>query len=473
MPVAIHLSRKNKFSPSILLMPLAFASILGGMITLIGTPPNIIISTFREEALGSRFEMFDFAPVGLALTVVGLLFITLLGWRFLPKRQSAESPDIFEIENYITEVIILPNSDLIGVTIFKVNELLKTEVIILGIIRNNVRIHAPSPWEELLEGDILILEADTEDLKKFTDSKRSTLAEGKLLSDSARGSDIIQTAEAVVMANSLCVGSSVTEIRMRSQYNINVLAIARENKKIKKRIAQTIIKQGDVLLLQGRPENLKEAMKSLNFLPLAERELHLGRPTRVIGALSIFAAAIILVITGLLRVEIAFSFAAVILVISKILPLKEVYLSVDWPVIILLAAMIPVGEAFESSGGAATVTSLILTLDNDYPVWIFLGLLMAITLVLYNIINNAATVVLMAPIAIKVAESLGLSIDPFLMTIAVGASCAFLTPIGHQSNTLVMGPGGYKFSDYWKMGLPVTILILLFGIPLILYVWPV
>ncbi|CAM4060410.1 SLC13 family permease [Gillisia hiemivivida] len=473
MPVAIHLSRKNKFSPSVLLMPLAFASILGGMITLIGTPPNIIISTFREEALGSRFEMFDFAPVGLALTVVGLLFITLLGWRFLPKRQSAESPNIFEIENYITEVIILPNSDLIGVTIFKVNELLKTEVIILGIIRNNVRIHAPSPWEELLEGDILILEADTEDLKKFTDSKRSTLAEGKLLSDSARGSDIIQTAEAVVMANSLCVGSSVTEIRMRSQYNINVLAIARENKKIKKRIAQTIIKQGDVLLLQGRPENLKEAMKSLNFLPLAERELHLGRPTRVIGALSIFAAAIILVITGLLRVEIAFSFAAVILVISKILPLKEVYLSVDWPVIILLAAMIPVGEAFESSGGAATVTSLILTLDNDYPVWIFLGLLMAITLVLSNIINNAATVVLMAPIAIKVAESLGLATDPFLMTIAVGASCAFLTPIGHQSNTLVMGPGGYKFSDYWKMGLPVTILILLFGIPLILYVWPV
>lgn len=473
MPVAIHLSRKNKFSPSILLMPLAFASILGGMITLIGTPPNIIISTFREEALGSRFEMFDFAPVGLALTVIGLLFITLLGWRFLPKRQSAESTDIFEIENYITEVIIPPKSDLIGVTIFKVNELLKTEVLILGIIRNNVRIHAPSPWEELLEGDILILEADTEDLKKFTDSRRSTLAEGKLLRDSARGSDIIQTAEAVVMANSLSVGSSVTEIRMRSQYNINVLAIARENKKIKKRIAQTKIKQGDVLLLQGRTENLKEAIKSLNFLPLAKRELHLGRPTRVIGALSIFAAAIILVITGLLRVEIAFSFAAVILVISKILPLKEVYLSVDWPVIILLAAMIPVGEAFESSGGAATVTSLILTLDNDYPVWIFLGLLMAITLVLSNIINNAATVVLMAPIAIKVAESLGLATDPFLMTIAVGASCAFLTPIGHQSNTLVMGPGGYKFSDYWKMGLPVTILILLFGIPLILYVWPV
>lgn len=473
MPVAIHLSRKNQFSPSLLLMPLAFASILGGMITLIGTPPNIIISTFREQTMGERYSMFDFAPVGLVLTIAGLFFITILGWRFLPKRQSAESVDIFEIENYITEVIITPKSDLIGVTIFKINELLKTEVLILGIIRNNVRMHAPSPWEELQEGDILILEADTEDLKKFADSKRSTLAEGEHLRDSARGSDVIQTTEAVVMANSLSVGSSVTEMRMRSQYSINVLAIARENRKIKKRIAQTKIKQGDVLLLQGHTENLKEAIKSLNFLPLAERELHLGRPTRVIGALSIFAAAIILVITGLLRVEISFSFAAVILVISKILPIKDVYLSVDWPVIILLAAMIPVGEAFESSGGAATMTSLILTMDNDYPIWIFLGLLMAITLVLSNIINNAATVVLMAPIAIKVAESLGVATDPFLMTIAVGASCAFLTPIGHQSNTLVMGPGEYKFSDYWKMGLPVTILILLIGIPLILYVWPV
>lgn len=473
MPVAIHLSRKNQFSPSLLLMPLAFASILGGMITLIGTPPNIIISTFREQTMGERYGMFDFAPVGLVLTVAGLLFITLLGWRFLPKRQSAESADIFEIENYITEVIIPPKSDLIGVTIFNVNELLKTEVLILGIIRNNVRMHAPSPWEELQEGDILILEADTEDLKKFTDSRRSILAEGELLRDRARGSDVIQTAEAVVMANSLSVGSSVTEMRMRSQYNINVLAIARENRQIKKRIAQTKIKQGDVLLLQGRTENLKEAIRSLNFLPLAERELNLGRPTRVLGALSIFAIAIILVITGLLRVEIAFSLAAVILVITKILPIKEVYLSVDWPVIILLAAMIPVGEAFESSGGAATVTNLILTLDNEYPIWIFLGLIMAITLVLSNIINNAATVVLMAPVAIKVAESLGVATDPFLMTIAVGASCAFLTPIGHQSNTLVMGPGGYKFSDYWKMGLPATIIILLLGIPLILYVWPV
>ncbi|MCM4159803.1 SLC13 family permease [Antarcticibacterium flavum] len=472
MPVAIHLSRKNRFSPSLLLMPLAFASILGGMMTLIGTPPNIIISTFREQSLGERYGMFDFAPVGLVLTVAGLAFITLLGWRLLPKRELAESNDMFEIENYITEVIIPQRSDLIGIAINKLNKLLKTEVLILGIIRKNVRMHAPSPWEELQEEDILILEADTGDLKKFTEGKRAILAEGEHLRDSAKGSESIQTAEAIVMANSLIVGSSVTEMRIRSQYNVNVLAIARENKKIKKRIARTRIKQGDVLLLQGETENLQEAIRSLNFLPLAKREINLGRPSRVLGAVSIFAAAIILVITGLLRVEIAFSLAAVILVITRILPIKEVYLSVDWPVIILLAAMIPVGEAFESSGGAETVTNLILALSNNFPVWVLIGLLMGITLLLSNIINNAATVVLMAPIAIKVAQSLEVAVDPFLMTIAIGASCAFLTPIGHQSNTLVMGPGGYQFTDYWKIGLPVTLLILILGVPLILLVWP-
>lgn len=472
MPVAIHLSRKNKFSPSILLMPLAFASILGGMFTLIGTPPNIIISTFREEALGSRYGMFDFAPVGLALTAAGLLFITLIGWRFLPKRTSAESADLFEIENYITEVVIPEDSILAGTKIREVNQLLKTEVLIIGIIRNNLRIHAPSPWDELQVGDILILEADTEDLKKFTDSRIANLTEVDNIRKGAKGSEVINTAETIVMFNSPLVGNSVIDMRLRSQYNVNVLAIARENIKINKRIAKTRLKKGDVLLLQGEAQNLKETMKSLQCLPLATRELHIGKPRRVIGAISIFAVAIALVILGVLRVEIAFSFASVILVITKILPINEVYLSVDWPVIILLAAMIPVGEAFETSGGAETVTNLILSLGNEYPIWVFMGILMVVTLILSEIINNAATVVLMAPIAIKVADGFQVATDPFLMTIAVAASCAFLTPIGHQSNTLVMGPGGYKFSDYWKMGLPVTLIIILLGIPLILFVWP-
>ncbi len=474
MPVALHLSRINNFSPSLLLMPLAFASILGGMTTLIGTPPNIIISTFRDQQLGERFNMFDFAPVGASLTIIGLLFITLIGWRFLPKRQSKEAIlDMFEIDNYITEMVISEDSELIGVPVSKFNEVGETEITILGIIRNGMRIHAPSAWEEFQKGDILITEGHTEDFKKFSDANKALIAEGERLRDSAKGSSDIQTQEAIVMANSSIIGNSAIDSKIRTQYKVNVLAIARQNKKINKRLSKIKIKAGDVLLLQGESENLKEAIKTLQFLPLAKRELNIGKPRRVIGALGIFLAAIICLVLGLLRVEIAFSLAAVILVLTKILPIKEVYLSIDWPVIILLAAMIPVGEAFESSGGAETVTKLILSIDNTYPIWLFMGILMTVTLLLSNIINNAATVVLMAPIAIKIADNFDVSTDPFLMTIAVGASCAFLTPIGHQSNTLVMGPGGYKFSDYWKMGLPLTLAIIFIGVPLILYFWPV
>ncbi len=268
----------------------------------------------------------------------------------------------------------------------------------------------------------------------------------------------------------MLVGNSPADLKLRSRYSINILAIARENRRINKRIAQTRLRKGDVLLLQGETENLQETIKTLQCLPLATRELQLGKPRRVIMALAIFGLA--MVIAGLLPVEIAFSLAAVMLVMTKILPIKEVYLSVDWPVIILLAAMIPVGEAFESTGGADTVTNLILALSEQYPMWVFIGVLMVITIALSNIINNAATVILMAPVAIKLADSFQASADPFLMAVVIAASCAFLTPIGHQSNTLVMGPGGYKFKDYWRLGLPVTLLVLLLGIPIILYVWP-
>lgn len=474
MPVALHLSRKYNFSPSLILMPLAFASILGGMITLIGTPPNIIISTFREEAVGERFGMFDFAPVGIVLTIVCLLYVTLIGWRFLPKRKSGESTsDLFEIENYITEVQVTQESELLGIPNAKVNELLETEVNILGIIRNGIRMHVPSKWEEFRLHDIVILEADTDELKTFLKKSKTPLAEGKRLRDQAKGSEDIQTIEAIVLPSSPLTGSSIKNYRIRQQYHINVLAVGRQDRKLSKRISKIKLKEGDVLLLQGERWNIQEAMKNLNCLPLAQRNLDIGRPDRIIGALAIFLTAIMLVVFGVLRVEIAFSIAAVFMVVTKILPLKEVYTSIDWPVIVLLAAMIPVGVAFETSGGAETITNLILTYGSDQPVWLLAGMLMATTILLSDIINNSATVVLMAPIALQIASNLNLSPDPFLMIVAVAGSCAFLTPIGHHSSTLVMGPGGYKYSDYWKMGLPLTLAIIFIGVPLILYIWPV
>ncbi|WP_162055671.1 SLC13 family permease [Pontibacter pamirensis] len=473
MPVAVQLARKSGHPPSYLLMPIAFASILGGMVTLIGTPPNIIIATFRADVAGEAFGMFDFAPVGIPLAIAGLLFITLAGWRLLPKRQTqGSSSGMFQIENYVTEVRVPEGSKLDGVSIAEMNRVADTEVLALGLIRNGIRLHAPSPSEKLKEEDILILEADTDNLKTFVDNTDAELVGGKQVRKQAAGSEEIFNLEAIVMADSPLIGQTAIDINLRSRYNINLLAIARREKQIWQRIGKVHFKAGDVLLLQGRSGNLSDAVTALHCLPLAERNLSIGKPRKVVFALSIFIMAIAAVVLGLLPVQIAFMMAAVVLVISRILPLREMYTSIDWPVIVLLAAMIPVGEAFETSGAADLITSQILNIGDCLPVWLVLAITMSITIALSNVINNAATVVLMAPIGINIAGELGASADPFLMAIAVGASCAFLTPIGHQSNTLVMGPGGYRFSDYWRMGLPVTLGLLLLGVPLILYFWP-
>lgn len=473
MPVAVQLARKSGNPPSYLLMPIAFASILGGMVTLIGTPPNIIIATFRADVAGEAFGMFDFAPVGVPLAAAGLLFITLAGWRLLPKRQTqSPSNGMFHIENYVTEIRVPEGSKLDGVSIAEMNRVADTEVLALGLIRNGIRIHAPSPSEKLKEEDILILEADTDNLKTFIDNTDAELVGERQVRKQAAGSEEIHNLEAIVMADSPLISQTAVDINLRSRYNINLLAIARREKQIWQRIGKVHFKAGDVLLLQGRIGNLNDAVTALHCLPLAERGLSIGKPRKVLFALSIFTVAIAAVVLGLLPVQIAFMMAAVVMVISGILPLREMYTSVDWPVVVLLAAMIPVGEAFETSGAADLITSQILNIGDRLPVWLVLAIIMSITIALSNVINNAATVVLMAPIGINIAGELGASADPFLMAIAVGASCAFLTPIGHQSNTLVMGPGGYRFSDYWKMGLPVTLGLLLLGVPLILYFWP-
>lgn len=345
-------------------------------------------------------------------------------------------------------------------------------MVILALVRDNARIYAPSPEMELETNDILILEADTDELKSYIDKTGVKLVGGKKFHKDTKGSDDILIQEAIVQDNSPLIGETAASLKMRSRYSINLLAIARRDKQIRQRIDHVRFKAGDVLLLQGRSININDAITSMHCLPLAHRDLSIGKPKRTIFALSVFAIAIILVITDLLPVQIAFSLAAIIMVMSGILHLNDLYTSIDWPVIVLLGAMIPVGVAFETSGGANLITHQIVELGNHFPIWVLLGIIMTVTILISSLINNAATVVLMAPIGINIARELNVAADPFLMAVAIGASCAFLTPIGHQSNTLVLGPGGYKFSDYWRMGLPLEIIIIAISIPLILIFWP-
>ncbi|MCC5935907.1 MAG: SLC13 family permease [Lunatimonas sp.] len=473
MPVAIQLARKNNYSPSVILMPIAFASLLGGMNTLIGTPPNIIISSYRASTLDGPFRMFDFSPVGVAVTVAGLVFISLIGWRILPKRQAARKEGYsFEIDNYITEVLISEGSSLIGEKVRDIDLQEDREIKVLGLVRHRQRIHAPNPWLTLREGDILILECDTDVLTKFLEETKAELVGDENLYLKAEGSSEIQVTEGIVTEHSPLIGETAASIHMRSRYGVNLLALARSNRTLRQRIDHVTFQSGDVLLLQGLASEMSAIFQSMGCYPLAKRGLEIGKPKRTIFALVVFVLTIASIVTELIPVEIAFILAAFLLVSSKILPVKDLYQAIDWPIIVLLGAMIPVGIAFETSGAAETITSQIMRLGTDFPVWGLLAILLFVTMLLSAVINNAATVLLMAPIAVKIATSMDASADPFLMAVAIGGSAAFLTPIGHQSNTLVMSPGGYRFGDYWKLGLPLTVLITAVAIPLILLIWP-
>ncbi|TVQ07299.1 MAG: SLC13 family permease [Bacteroidetes bacterium] len=473
MPIAIHLARKSGNAPSLILMPIAFASLLGGMTTLIGTPPNIIIATFRGDELGEPFGMFAFAPVGVVIAIAGIAFITLIGWRLLPKRAAKKSDaELFDIDDYITEVLVTDESKVKDVSIEELAEMSKADFQILGLVRSGKRIHAPDADEILLSKDILIIETDTEGLKTFIDDTGVELVGGKKIRKDAVGSDKIAVNEAIVMADSPLLGQTAASLRMRSRYGINLLAVARRQHQIRRRLDHVVFQAGDVLLLQGREHLISDTITSMGCLPLARRGLRLGYKTKIPLALGVFFVAIALVVGGILPVQVAFTMAAIVMVLTGVLPIKEFYRSIDWPVIVLLGAMIPVGIALETSGGAELIAQTVAELGKELQPWALITIILVFTMFLSDIINNAATVVLMAPIAISVAKGLGYSVDPFLMAVAIGGSCAFLTPIGHQSNTLVMGPGGYKFTDYWRMGLPLEIIIVVIGVPLIMWVWP-
>lgn len=474
LPVALASARERNRSPAILLMPLAFGSILGGLMTMIGTPPNIIIATYRADLMGEPFSMFDFSPVGVPVALVGLVFVALIGWRLIPRdRQGAKSAEeLFQIGHYITEVKVPEGSKLIGVPIAKAEELTGEDVLITGITRREGRMRRPVPWELVREGDLLLLRADPTDLKPIVDEHGLDLVGST--DDAPAHLQPVNTRliEAVVTPGSILEGRSSHFLRLRSHFALELLGVAREGEPLDRRIKRTDLKGGDVLLLQASEEDGEEVLSDLGLLPLPERGLALGEPRRVLVPLGIFAVAIALSAFGYLPIAVAFMGAIIAYVILGLLPLRELYTKIDWPIIVLLGGMIPVGQALEASGATGLIAGQILGLTSFMPAWAILALVMIVTMTLSDLINNAATALVMAPIAAAIAVGLDASYDPFLMAVAIGASCAFLTPIGHQSNTLVMGPGGYHFGDYWRMGLPLEIAIVVVSVPLIQIFWP-
>jgi len=472
MPLDMQAAAKAKRSPALSLMPLSFASILGGMITLIGTPPNIVVAEFRNDALGAPYQMFDFAPVGLACAAVGIAFVTLVGWRLLPKnRQQADAgKDLFDLADYVAELKVTEDSKVIGKRVSELDdEAEKADVEIVGLARNGSRVAGLARHVEIKAGDTLVVEANPESIETLLGSMKLEYVGSGL--DALQDEDL-QLNELVVPASSRLAGRSTASLRLLYRYGVALVGVSRQGVRFRDNVRQLIIEPGDVLLLLGSDERLSDVIGRLSLLPLKDRGQRVIKRDKAWFAVGIFAAAIALASTGLVYLPVALGCVATLYVLLNIVPVSSMYDSIEWPVIVLLGSMIPIGAALQSTGGSTTIVNGILALSADFSPAIVLTLLIVATMTLSDVMNNTATAVIAAPIALEIATRLEVSPDPFLMGVAVAASCAFLTPIGHKNNTLILGPGGYRFGDYWRMGLPLEIIIVAVSVPMILFVWP-
>jgi len=474
MPVAMQAATRAKMGASRMLMPLSFACILGGLITLIGTPPNIIVAGYRQEALGEAFGMFDFTPVGLAVAVVGVLFVTLAGHWLVPHRRGASDEDLFEIDNYITELEVPEGSDAVGCTPREIEESTEDgDARVVDLVRGDWRLPTVHRGERVRAGDVLVVEADPDNLDRFVDKLGLELIDARGGRKALAEGEDVGLLEAVVTPRSMLEGRTVESLGLPGRHGVHLIAVSRQGKPHRGRLRSFRFRPGDVVLLHGDSERLHEAVGRFGCLPLRERSIQFGRRIPALLPVVLFAAAIGAAVAGLVPIPIALGLAAVGMVVAGVLPLREVYSAVDWPVIVLLGALIPVGGALESTGTTGLLVGALAEYTAAWPALVLLGLILIVTMTLSDLLNNAATAVIMAPLAVEIAERTGSNPDAFLMAVAVGASCAFLTPVGHQNNALVMGPGGYRFGDYWRLGLPLEILIVAVAVPMIAWVWGV
>ena len=473
MPIAFQLARRTGTSPSSLLMPMSFGALLGGIVTLVGTSPNIIVARLREQILGEPFHMFDFTPVGAGIAIVGVIFL-VFGWRLLPQdRKGAVSMDAaFNLEGYTTEVTVPEDSPAAGVTVKALEDLGESEIEVITLLRGQSRRYEPAGNAVIKAGDILILRGEPQALERIVALEKLQLLRGEKDREQDTPSDEIGVMEAVITSDSQLIGNSAGQLKLFDRHGVTLLAVSRRGRRIANRLRTVKLRAGDVIVLQGNLTTMPETLGELHCLPLAERDLNIGRKGSLVP-IAVLAAAMALVAFNLVPVAIAFFGAAVILLLAGSLSLRDAYDAIEWPILIMLGALIPVSEALRTTGGTDLIASWLSSAAGALPSLGAIALIMAAAMMVTPFMNNAATVLVMAPIAATFATNLKLNPDPFLMAVAIGAACEFLTPIGHQCNTLVMGPGGYRFGDYWRLGLPLSVIVLVVGVPLIAFFWPV
>lgn len=473
MPIAIQTARRSKQPVSFYLMPLAFGSLVGGTITQIGTSPNLLISAVREQTQGHPFSLFDFTPVGLPLSVVAVAFLSV-GWRLIPqgRRGRALAGQRFEIEKYTSEARVPPESPMAGKTTGELEALADGDIIVSAIVRGGQSRYVPARHWTLQADDIIVLQGDPVTLRPVIEEAGLELLGAHELPQTGTKDDELEAVEAVVAEGSMLIGQTLETLSLRRRFEVNVLAIGRNAGRIGNRLQKTRFRLGDVIVAQGRAPSLPDVLNQLGCLPLAERQIVLGEDRPRLLPLGILAVAMVVIAARLLPTETAFFIAAVLVVLTGSLSLKQAYDAVDWPIIVMLACLIPVGEALHETGAADLMANALTLVAAHLPGWLALGFILVASMIVTPFLHHAAAVLVMGPVAASVAGNLGFHPDAFLMAVAVGASCDFLTPIGHQNNLLVMGPGGYRFGDYWRLGLPLSISVAAFGTWLILRAWP-
>jgi len=473
MPLDLEAAKKAARSAGLSLMPLSFATILGGMITLIGTPPNIVIAEYRSDALGSPFAMFDFAPVGLVVAISGIVFVTMIGWRLLPARfQKAPEDNGLADGLYSAELKVGKVSSEKELTVSDLYPYAEEkDVTIIGLIRHGRRVRGFARGELIKENDYILVEGDPKAIEAFMGAAKLEFAGSEKHKGGVTGG-ALQLMEAIAPDSARITGSTAFKLRLLHRYGVTLLGISREGRRIQNRVRHEQIRAGDVLLLLGTAGRLESATQWLGVFPLEGRTTEMIQRNKAWLAIAGFVFAIAAAVAGIAYLPVALAACVVVYAAAGLVSGSEIYTAIEWKVIVLLGSLIPLGQAFETAGNAQIVADVILAVTAGAPAWVTLAVLMAVTMTLSDFLNNVATCLIAAPISVQIANSLHVNPDPFLMAVAVAASCAFLTPIGHKNNTIIMGPGGYHFGDYWRIGLPLEILVLVVSIPAILVFWP-
>lgn len=473
LPIAYQLARKGGRSPSVFLMPMAFASLLGGVVTLVGTSPNVIVARVRAELGGQPFSMFDFTPVGIVVALAGCAFL-MVGYRLLPQdRRGAVSLDqAIDIKDYVTEAKIGAKSILAGKTVADLKAIGDGELQIVSILRNERRLQAPLPDASLKAGDTLLLRGDAAVLERVVAEGGLELDGQNRPTEKEDALDPDQVTEAIIGPDSVLIGQSAGDMGLHARFGVNMIAISRSGERFTQRLRDIRLRAGDIVVIQGDEKQLPEKLMELGLLPLADRVVSLGSTRKAVMTVSIVLAAVVTLAFGLAPVPLTFFAAAVLLIALRCLPLRDAYSSIDAPILLMLAALIPVSDTLRSTGATDVFAGWLAQVGSGMPGWASVALILAAAMAVTPFLNNAATVLVMAPIGAGFAAKLGYNPDAFLMAVAIGAACDFLTPIGHQCNTLVMGPGGYKFSDYPRLGAPLSLIVLLVAVPMIPLVWP-